>query len=278
MTLGVLGKPGAIRPVRHEWLIDMAKNTLSSLERVVEAPQHASFVNELMSTIPARLLVMDFPEELFNKIQTAFNSSDIGLAFNSFDPVNGTEIVHVNERAQEYLSIELGSIRSSGLRQRTRYEGIDEHSVRDALWIYRYGFEDNTKLDGAFYRQIMLDELMPARDVFVARPVSQRWLENLPTSWIELEDMKTEMSFNGSYQGERDKVFLVNNVLKKLMADGLVQQGQTYRNYHQVTLHEIEMETQERFFDYVFEDMDVFERAYENAMKEFVKYKLPKAA
>ena len=267
MTLALVGSPGHIRPPYHEWFFDMIKNTVRGFERVVEDPKRAFFTKELMDTIPARQIVMDFPKEAFERIAEVFNGcKDIGLAFNSFDPGNGIEVVHLNERAQseDFFDKKPGD-RRKVLRSRTLYKDITPAYVRDGLWLYQYGFEDNTKVDGAYYRQIMLDELMPATDVFVVRPISQKWLGKMPSCWTEAEDLKYEVFFNGSYQGERDKALLVN----KLIEDGVVSGDR----YHKVTLHEIEMETQEGFFDIIFEDMDVFDRARNNAERAFAEFK-----
>lgn len=263
LFLGLFGKRGAIRPARHEVLLDLIKNLTRSFERMVENPRQIFFTKEFMSTLPARQMVMDFPDEFFQTMSDAFNRcSDIGLAFNSFDPSQGMEIVHLNDRAKTILGIEAGD--RSSYRTRTLYKDIKPQYVRDALWIYQYGFEDNSMLDGAFYRQIILSEVAPARTIFVARPINYKWLGSMPNCMVEVEDMKLEMSFNGSYQGERDKLMLVN----KLIADGSL----AGTKYHEIDLHEIEPDTQESFFDYIFEDIDVFDRAREKAKSAFKRH------
>jgi hypothetical protein len=118
-------------------------------------------------------------------------------------------------------------------------------------------------LDGAYYRQVILSELAPAEKIIVARPVNYKWLGKLPTSWVEVEDMKLEISFNGCYQGERDKIMMIN----KLIKDGTIKDPK----YHWIKLKEIEPETQESFFDYIFEDMDIFQRARKKALVELRK-------
>jgi hypothetical protein len=263
MTLGWIGRPGHIRPPYREFFVDFITNAVRGFERVIEDPKHAFFTKELLDTIPARQLVMDFPGTFFETIADTFNKCDIGLAFNSFDPGNGTEVVHLNKTAQDFVGKKPGDRRRL-LRERTVYNEITRDCVRDGLWLYQYGLEDNSKVDGAYYRQIMLDELMPATDVFVARPISQKWLGNMPSCWTEVEDLKYEVFFNGSYQGERDKLLLVN----KLIEDGVIKD----KRYRKVNLHEIEMETQEGFFEIVFENIDVFDRARNNAKKAFADY------
>ena len=58
-------------------------------------------------------------------------------------------------------------------------------------------------------------------------------------------------------------------VVNKLIRDGVITSSQ----YHEVDIHEIQMESQEGFFDYIFEDMDVFERARVNAREDFAKWR-----
>ena len=119
-------------------------------------------------------------------------------------------------------------------------------------------------LDGAFYRQVMLSELTPCDVVFVARPINYKWLGKLPTAYVEMEDMKTEIGFNGAYQGERDKIELINKLIRK---NNLVDPSNSAK-FHLIKLEEIEIRTQESFFDYVFEDMRVFDRAREEANRK----------
>jgi hypothetical protein len=73
--------------------------------------------------------------------------------------------------------------------------------------------------------------------------------------------MKTEIAFNGSYQGERDKILLINKLIDGNM---LVSDNR----YHRVDLVEIEMETQEGYLDYISEDVRIFERAKRIALKK----------
>jgi hypothetical protein len=116
----------------------------------------------------------------------------------------------------------------------------------------------------------MLSEAAIAENIFVARPINQKWIGKLPTNYIENEDLKTEVFFNGSYQGERDKIEMINNLLPK---EGAKPEEGALKKYHHVELREIEMETQRGFFDYIFEDIDVFDRARELADAKFNAYK-----
>lgn len=128
--------------------------------------------------------------------------------------------------------------------------------MRDGLWIYQYGFDQKQShfLDGAYYRQILLAELVFATDIFVVRPIRYRWIGPLPTSQIGIEDLKAEVSFNGIYAGERHQIYLINSLLER--------GDLSPEKYHQIALHEIEIAQQRNFLDYIFENIDVFDAAY----------------
>jgi hypothetical protein len=218
------------------------------------------FLREWLDEWPARTMVPLFKDEFFEEVSDFFNNcKDVGIAFNSYDPSQGMEIVHLNEKAQRDLGKPAGYRPKH--RSRTLYKKITPPYVKDALWIYQYGFENSSMLDGAFYRQAMLSELTPCHIIFVARPVNNKWLGKLPSAYVEMEDMKTEINFNGAYQGERDKIELINKLVKKDLNQDSVIDTNKYSQYHHIELEEIEIQTQESFFDYVFEDMRVFDQA-----------------
>ncbi|MGH8503186.1 MAG: hypothetical protein ACREVE_12080 [Gammaproteobacteria bacterium] len=265
MTANMFGKASIFRPARHEYFLDLAKNTMNAVERAIKEWPKLFVMREFMSGLPARTLVPLFPKEFFEDISDAFNRSDIGIMFNSYDPVQGMEIVHLNPRAQELLDRNPGD--RSRHRSRTLYKRITPEYVRNGLWLYQYGFEDCAILDGAFFRQIILWELKQAEDIYVIRPIKYKWIGALPTSYIDMEDMKTEIAFNGAYQGERDKLLLMQHLRERVeesIADPDIKKKILNDPYiNEATLHEIEIETQESFYDYVFEDVRVFERARE---------------
>lgn len=259
-SLALCGKPGIFRTARYEYPLDFFKNTMSVMERVIKEWPNVFFLREWLDEWPARTMVPLFKDEFFEEISDVFNNcKDIGIAFNSYDPSQGMEIVHLNEKAQRDLAKPAGYRPKH--RSRTLYKKITPPYVKDALWIYQYGFENSSMLDGAFYRQVMLSELTPCHIIFVARPVNYKWLGKLPTSYVNMEDMKTEISFNGSYQGERDKIELINKLIKKDLNKDSVIDTNKYPQYHHIKLKEIEIQTQESFLDYVFEDMRVFDQA-----------------
>jgi hypothetical protein len=265
--MALVGKPGIMRLAWQEAALDVVLNSLRACRRMVSHPSNVFFTRELLRTLPARQLVTELNTNFFKDIVSAFNGtsngSNVGIAFNSYDPVNGQENVYLNGRAAEILGKTFDD--PSKIRgPRTVYKPINEESVRDALWIVQYGFDDNKVIDGAYHRQIMLDELMAATDIYVARPIKYCWTDPLPTSWPDLEDMKTEMAFDGSYRCERDKVEIINKLL-----DDKAFSEEKRDKYHPVNLYEIELQKPRSFFDYVFEDERVFTSAREQAKKVF---------
>jgi hypothetical protein len=158
--------------------------------------------------------------------------------------------------------------------QRTNYEEITPRSVRDALWVVQYGLDDNRVIDGAYHRQIILDELMMAKGgdetqsdllhLFIARPIKYRWQGPLPTSWPDLEDLKTEMAFDGSYRCEIDKIEIIN----KLIRDNAISEEKRQK-YYLVEPHPIEPLEPRSFFEYIFEDVEMFKNAREQANRIF---------
>jgi hypothetical protein len=268
-AVAIWGRPGVFRPAYAEYAADFVRNSLQAWRHIVESGGNTLLLQETLQTLPGRVLVPLFPESFFESIADAFNASDVGVAFNSYNPVDGCEYVHLNPRARELLTEKsrrknaYDKGQPSRHRERTTYDDITSQTVHDGLWIYQYGFDqkDSCFLDGAYYRQIMLAELVYATDIFVARPVSYRWIGPLPTSHIGIEDLKTEVGFNGTYAGERHQITLINSLVDRgdLPAD----------RYHHISLHEIEIGEQRGFLDYVMEKLDVFDRAYAASLAAF---------
>lgn len=261
-SVALWGRPGVFRPAYLEYARDLLGNSLQAWQRVLAGGGHTFLLQEALQTLPGRVLVPLFPDAFFKEISDAFNSSSIGIAFNSYNPLEGFEYVHLNPAARDLLTQKsqrknaYDKGQPSRHRERTTYDDITPETVRDGLWIYQYGFDQKQGcyLDGAYYRQIMLGELVYATDIFVARPISYRWIGPLPTSQIGIEDLKTEVGFNGTYAGERHQIYLVN---------ALVERGDlSPEKYHHIALHEIEIAQQRGFMDYIFENADVFEEAF----------------
>jgi hypothetical protein len=261
--LFLFGKAEVYRPAFLEFTADFMKNSVRCFQTIRENWPKVFITKELADSIPGRLLVPQFPEDFFEKISKAFDDeSKIGIVFNSFDPRSGIEQVYVNGAAK---TLEAES--KSNYRLNTKYEDIKPGAVRDALKLYQYGFDESKDghLDGAYYRQIMLSELAFATDIFVARPINYKWIDkSLPKGYTGIEDLKTKVAFNGSYAGERDKINLINK---------LIDSGSLREPYKKINLIEIEIRLPRGYFDYIYESLDVFDDARNEAaaqLKAFV--------
>jgi hypothetical protein len=259
--MALQGKPGMLRLASYEFALDVAQNTFRAFEHLARAWPRPFVMEELVNVFPARTMVPLFPDNFFEDISDKFNETKIGIIFNSYDPNEGIEFVHLNGVARKLLDRKAGD-KCTYLRDRTIFKDITPRYVRDGLWLYEYGFEAQAILDGCYYRPVILSELAKvAKKIYVCRPINAKWVGRLPTSFASREDMKTEIAFNGSYQGERDKILLINKLIDGNM---LVSDNR----YHRVDLVEIEMETQEGYLDYISEDVRIFERAKRIALKK----------
>jgi hypothetical protein len=156
-------------------------------------------------------------------------------------------------------------------REGTRYGDISPEAVENGLWVYQYGFNRSRRcIDGAYYREIILSELTHADRIYVVRPIASTWksANGLPRNWPELQDLETEIGFNGSYVGERDKILLVNKLIDDHVLDTVTGPAGV-RKYHKIDMVQIEPRKPRGFFEYVFEDMDLFDDGYEQATKQF---------
>ncbi len=100
----------------------------------------------------------------------------------------------------------------------------------------------------------------------MVRPLNHRWIGALPKNWADLEDLKTKMTFNGTYDGERHQILLINKLVEKNAVDP--------GDYHLIELIELELQRLRGFVDYVFEDMDVFEDSYKRGRELLNQYRL----
>ncbi|NTU85637.1 MAG: hypothetical protein HGA45_40930, partial [Chloroflexales bacterium] len=309
-AVAISGRPNVFRPAYNlfqplinEYTLDLWQNSLYAAVRILANPFRTFWLQEIMRAYPGRLLIPEFPKQLFDDISAAFNNEkQIGIAFNSYCPQDGVEYVYLNDAARARLSPDgakyqpdyVSASRSFGYNpadpnsKRTIYKPITSEAVRDGLWIYEYGFttspgtgKDNQLVDGAYYRQIMLKELQSADVIFVARPINARWLpahqeegqggtskfgksnggagggqpghsaagsrspDDLPRSYVEMQDLKTEVNFNGSYVGERAQIAIINDLVDKRNAaveKGILPEGCSFlQDYKHLDLIEIEI-------------------------------------
>ena len=146
--------------------------------------------------------------------------------------------------------------RNNADRPWIKYRPITPQGVEDALRLYEYGFGGGSSLlDGAYFRGIILSEIPnPSGEIdriAVIRPQADRWIGPAPLSWVEMKDMQTEVNFNGTYFGERERIRLMNRRRKKGHANDMKQ----------IALLELPLNEQRGWFDYIFENEDVFTSA-----------------
>jgi hypothetical protein len=227
---------------------------------------------------PAQILVPTRPEETYHRIAEVFNASDIAIFFNSFSPRLGTEHLHMNDAARDsYQAVEqerrsrrpddahAQAMRDSGDLPSVKPERITAEAVRDALWLGLYGFQRDGKpqerIDGAYARQFILSELSAAHVIYIPRPQRYQWVGELPESFVELQDLETELWFNGAYAQQLARIELVNRLLRnEQLKAPLEEQG-----FHEIELVPIEIPVQRGFFNYFIEDTSVFYHAVEQS-------------
>lgn len=277
--LFLYGKKDRYKPAFTTMGSDMLNNLQQAMQlffrKISEGRVGEAFMFEAFAQIwTNRLAISDFKPEFFRSISETFRNSPIGIVFNSYDPKSGTEYLHANDRALEKLDCKLDTC--SSYRKCTRYAEIDEDAVRDALWLYMYGFDGSVeRQDGCYFRSMILSELCAPgiERIYAVRPLASTWSGPLPTTWVGGEDLKTEVGFHGGYIGERDKIDLINEVaeeergiLEQLESRGIeVPQDIRERltRYHRIEVIPVDLEGQRGYFDYLFEDMAVFRKSKE---------------
>lgn len=268
--MALIGKPGMMRLVTPpEWALNMWKNGAAAARKMLLAGPKGFALETVSEIWPDQVAICQFSETFFQDIADAFNGAEIAIAFNAYNPKQGREIVHMNERAFKLHNKSPGQDYDP-FRSRTSYAEITKDSVRDGLWIYQYGFAGREAFDGCYFRQTMLSEAALTPTIFVSRPINHKWIGKLPETYIECEDLKTEVFMNGAYQGERDKIELIN----KLIEQNLLKNSK----YKPIFLEEVEIEVQRGYFDYVFEDKSVFAKARAEAAKKFREYRAREGA
>lgn len=299
------------------WSYDLLDNVVSAWLRLISSSDRSVYAwKEFTNVLPGRLLVPQLFEEpgdshrlqprkgaeqdsgsLQQRISDALNDSRISVIFNSFDLRHGIEYVHINEPAMKSLDIKqevLGHRTKTAdkpqYRDRVIYESITPEAVKSALWLYHYGLDAMTtaRVDGAYYRQIILSDLVRGLrewaskraqkttsseescrnknsgtpKVFVIRPVNYEWIGDYPKTYNDIRDLETKVSFGGAYAGERDRVLLMNKLIDETRE--VCKRGggcHICKKYHTIDLIEFEPEVQRGFYEYIFEDPEVFKRS-----------------
>jgi len=243
-----------IRLSYRQFPFDLAMTVWRSWLTLVLQPHRYSCLRELCNVTPARSLISAFPAGTFEGIADTLNAEKrAGVIFNAYDFIEGYEYVYLNRRAQELTGKKPGE--HNRKRPYVKYCEITPEAVRDALRLYEYGFsEGSTKLDGAYFREIILSEI-PNKDrnhidrIAVVRPLSDSWIGPPPLSWVEMKDMQTEVNFNGTYYGERERIRQIND-----LAEDPDLQGR----FRHIALIELPINVQRGWADYLFEDENVF--------------------
>lgn len=281
----------------QEWLAEFMANAFNAGGTVAKHALTGTLgslflTQECAKTLPARQAQPLFKDEFFKTIGDIFleegrRDDGIGIVFNSYNAKQGEECIYANERAQKLLcpDVEKRS-QYSKWRRNAKYQDLDHkgHAVRASLWLYQYGFTDrDTLTDGAYFRDVMLGEACAKgiRKIYSVRPISTRWIGDLPKSYIESEDYKTEVGFNGMFAGEMDKMNLIRKVsddFKKFVEecahDGLQLPEKIVKyftdRYPPIEVVSIEPINRNRgYFDYVFEDIALFDEGKMRAKAAF---------
>ncbi len=215
--------------------------------------------------MPARAFVPELPDEFFEQTADTFNAASIGVVCNSYAPTQDVEYLHVNEAGlkliREYHDPSAAYDGGSG---RVRYRPITPKGLREALWLFYYGLQGNAHIDGAYARSIILDELTFAEDLWAVRPLNSRWIGALPSNLPEVLDLQTELWMNASYRQQVRALRLIGR-LDKAGRTELSENDDKGRDYHEIELHEVELQSQRGFYSYFVEDMAVFRDAREAA-------------
>jgi hypothetical protein len=262
------------RPAFPEILFDAPALATKSMQHLSDfesfvASRAGYFINATLNNMPSRTLAPSVRGDVLEEICRDFNSEqDIGIAFNSYDPTESIETVYLNPRAEELLQRRVKQDSSFRKTQRhtTHYDWITEDGLLNALWLYEYDLRQRRSIDGAYFRMVMLGELSRAETIYVARPIQCCWTDEMPLTFGEKEDLKTEVFFNAAYLGERFRIELVNRLLRQGAIDPRYADEQ---GYHPVKIVEVEPKTPQRFADYFSESIEMFEDAYQRTKEIF---------
>ncbi len=281
MTVGV---PGVFRWAQPEYFARFLTAPLMSLSVPLDEALENLF-------LPSQWLVPLRPKADFENMAKAFNLSPIGVCFNSFEAESGVEYLHVNGPAREMLAHEDERMEKANVAKpskRAESAGrapwrslpgkaevdIDELGVEDALWLTLYGPHSNVgrgapanRIDGAYLRSVILSELTMVDAVIIPRPVrSQR--PAFPLNWFEVQDFQTELWWNASFAPQAASIDFVN----RLVDNDLLRSG----GFRRVDLVPVEIDVDRGFFLYFREDLETFDRGYNEAVAAFERLRLPR--
>lgn len=269
-----VGVPGVFRWARPEQIRRFFFTPLFGFG--VEFPK-----NLLDVLMPAQVLVPTRAKAVLAAMAEAFNDSEIGICFNSLMAGAGTEYLHVNRPAHDMLQREQERKARSGVAeepQRVRDAAkwrslpttveaqINVSAIEDAMWLTLYGPHGSNgltnRIDGAYLRSIILSELTMVDTVLMPRPVSiQR--SNFPSNYFEAQDFQTELWWNASYAPQVSAINFVN----RLVDQGLLPTA----SFRHIDLIPVEIDVDRGYFTYFREDLETFDRGYNETYATFEK-------
>ena len=150
------------------------------------------------------------------------------------------------------------------------YRPITPTALQDALWLFYYGFDGHTQVDGAYARSIILNELTFAERIWAVKPINDRWLGPVPRNLLEVMDKQTELWMGSSYREQARTIALVNR-LGQPGRQALREATSNDKDYHLIDLQPLEIGVQRGFFTYFVEDIAVFQHAYGQALAQLAE-------
>ena len=122
------------------------------------------------------------------------------------------------------------------------------------------------ELDGAYLRSIILSELTMVDTVLMPRPIA---IERAayPSNYFESQDFQTELWWNASYAPQVAAIKFVN----RLIEGGKLDKA----DFRRVNLVPVEIDVNRGLFLYFREDLETFDRGYNEACAAFSRLGLP---
>jgi hypothetical protein len=268
LIVGFTGLPGVFGSYTQAVAQHLMAETLTALTSGRPAfPTPKALVDTFL---PARMFVPERPDAQFEEWAELFNTTPLGIAFNSYDPAEGTEYLYVNDPGIALIREHHDpDARYGGERKRSIYKPVTAEGLHRALWLFWYGFDrPGQHVDGCYGRSIILNELTFARRIFAVKPINDRWVGPLPKNAYEVLDMQTELWMGTSYRLQRHQIDLVNHLVDdgRIVAAAPGLPAARSKDYHRVDLVPVEIATQRGFFTYFVEDLDVFDAAYQQGL------------
>jgi len=244
-----------IRPSTSQFPMDVMATLGRSWTRALTDPQNFSVFREMYNVMPARSLIPAFPANFYSDISDALNDTEIGVVFNAYNFEEGRETVYMNKMA---LQLTGKSVGPHGDKSWIDYQPITAATAEQALYLYQYGFKNSTQtVDGAYVRDVVLSEIPSEHNeidrIAAVRPQPDNWLGGPPISNVDLQSLQTQVAFNATYIGERERIRLMNRLAGELKRDPQPKK---------VSILELPLAEARTWWDYVVESDAVFRSAY----------------